>query len=139
MDDEPNILKIVSKRLELEGYQVVTALDGEEALHKVKTESPDLIVLDLMLPKLDGYAVCSTIKKDLLLRRIPIIMFTAKAGQMDEELGVACGAEAYVRKPFKAPELLAEIRRLLGLRQAGFTLIELLLVIVIIAALASHW
>ena len=114
VDDEPSILKVVSKRLEVEGYQVLMAAEGQEALTKAQTESPDLIILDLMLPKLNGYEVCTMLKQDTRYQRIPIMLFTAKAQDKDEQLGMECGADAYVRKPFRAQELLETIRRLLA-------------------------
>jgi len=113
VDDEPSIIKVVGKRLEVEGYQVSVAVEGQEALAKAQTERPDLIILDLMLPKLNGYEVCTMLKQDTRYQHIPIMLFTAKAQDQDERLGMECGADAYVRKPFKAQELLERIRRLL--------------------------
>ena len=113
VDDEPNIVKMVGKRLEVEGFEVLTALDGQDGLLKAQTLRPDLIILDLMLPKLNGYEVCRLLKFDQKFQHIPVIMFTARTQQQDEQLGRECGADAYVRKPFKAPELLALIRGLL--------------------------
>ena len=114
VDDEPSILKVVSKRLEVEGYQVLVAIEGQEALAKAQAERPDLIILDLMLPKLNGYEVCTMLKQDTRYQQIPIMLFTAKAQDTDEQLGMECGADAYVRKPFRAQELLETIRRLLA-------------------------
>jgi len=114
VDDEPSIVKMVGKRLEVEGFDVVVALDGQEGLTKAQTEQPDLIILDLMLPKLNGYEVCTMLKQDTRFQKIPIMMFTAKAQDKDEKLGMECGANAYVRKPFRAQELLEKIRSLLA-------------------------
>ena len=114
VDDEPSIVKMVGKRLEIEGYQVVVAMDGEEALAKVETEMPNLIILDFMLPKMNGYEVCSTLKKNPKFQLIPILLFTAKAMESGEKLEAACGANGYVRKPFRAQELLEKIRALLA-------------------------
>lgn len=113
VDDEPSIIKVVGKRLEVEGYEVLIAVEGQEALTKAQTEHPDLIILDLMLPKLNGYEVCTMLKQDTRYQHIPIMLFTAKAQDQDERLGMECGADAYVRKPFRAQELLERIRRLL--------------------------
>ena len=113
VDDEPSIVKMVGKRLEIEGFEVLVAVDGQEALAKAKAEQPDLIVLDLMLPKLNGYEVCTMLKQDTRYQKIPIVLFTAKAQEKDEKLGMECGADAYVRKPFRAQELLEKIRALL--------------------------
>src|SRR3989338_1217841 len=114
VDDEPSIVKMVGKRLEVEGFDVVVALDGQEGLTKAQTEQPDLIILDLMLPKLNGYEVCTMLKQDTRYQKIPIMMFTAKAQDKDEKLGMECGANGYVRKPFRAQELLEKIRSLLA-------------------------
>jgi DNA-binding response OmpR family regulator len=113
VDDEPSIVKMVGKRLEVEGFEVLIAIDGQEALAKAKGERPDLVVLDLMLPKLNGYEVCTMLKQDTRYQKIPIVLFTAKAQEKDEKLGMECGADAYVRKPFRAQELLEKIRTLL--------------------------
>ena len=112
VDDEPSIVKVVQKRLEVEGFDVLVAIDGQEALTKAQTEHPDLIILDLMLPKLNGYEVCRLLKFDQKFQHIPIILFTAKAQQQDEVLGKECGADSYLRKPFQAQELLERIRTL---------------------------
>jgi len=114
VDDEPSIVKMVAKRLEVEGYEVLVAMDGQEALKVAQTEGPDLIILDLMLPKLNGYEVCTMLKQDTRYQRIPVVMFSAKAQEKDEKLGLECGADAYVRKPFKAQELLDQIRALVN-------------------------
>jgi len=114
VDDEPSVVKMVGKRLELDGFQVLIAMDGHEALTRAQTESPDLIILDLMLPKRNGYEVCATLKQDARYRHIPIVLFTAKNQPQDETLGMACGADAYVKKPFNAPQLLEQVHGLLG-------------------------
>ena len=113
VDDEPNIIKMVGKRLEVEGFDVLTTLEGQDGLTKAQTVRPDLVILDLMLPKLNGYEVCRLLKFDQKFQHIPVILFTARTQQQDEQLGRECGADAYVRKPFKAQELLALVRGLL--------------------------
>ena len=113
VDDEPSIVKMVGKRLEEEGFEVLLAMDGQDGLKKAQTESPELIILDLMLPKVNGYEVCTMLKQDSRFQKIPVIMFSAKAQEKDEKLGLSCGADAYVRKPFKAQELLDQIKKLL--------------------------
>ncbi len=113
VDDEPSIVKMVGKRLEGEGFEVLIATDGQDALTKARTQLPDLIVLDLMLPKLNGYEVCTMLKQDARYQKIPVVLFTAKTQEKDEKLGMECGANAYVRKPFRAQELLETIRGLL--------------------------
>lgn len=114
VDDEPSIVKMVGKRLEVEGFQVIVAMDGQDGLQKAQTEQPSLIILDLMLPKLNGYEVCAMLKQDTRYQKIPIMMFTAKAQEKDEKLGMECGANGYLRKPFRAQELLEQIRALLS-------------------------
>ena len=118
VDDEPSIVKMVGKRLEIEGFDVLIAMDGQDGLSKAQTERPDLIVLDLMLPKLNGYEVCTMLKQDARYQKIPVVLFTAKAQEKDEKLGMECGANAYVRKPFRAQELLEKIRSLIAASSA---------------------
>lgn len=113
VDDEEDILNVLKFRLEANNYEVLTASDGHEGLNKARTERPDLLILDLMLPKLDGYKVCRMLKFDESYKAIPIIMFTAKAQQKDEELGKEMGADAYIAKPFEPEILLEKIRVLL--------------------------
>jgi DNA-binding response OmpR family regulator len=113
VDDELNIVKVVSKRLSVSGFEVVTALDGQEALSQVAAAAPDLIVLDVMLPKLNGLQVCAQLKHDARYRHIPIILFTAKTEEKDREAGLAAGADAYLTKPYQPAELRQIIDRLL--------------------------
>ena len=115
VDDEPSIVKMVGKRLEVEGFEVLVAMDGQDGLKKAQTENPKLVILDVMLPKLNGYEVCTMLKQDTRYQHVPVIMFTAKAQEKDEKLGLECGANVYMRKPFKAQELLETIRMLLKL------------------------
>ena len=115
VDDEPDIVKIVSRRLISEGFEVSIAMDGMAALQKARTEKPDLIILDVMLPKLSGYEVCRQLKQDVRYQRIPIIMLTALAHESDEEFGLEVGTDAYIRKPFKAQQLLQKIRELISI------------------------
>ena len=113
VDDEPSIVKMVGKRLEIEGFDVLVAMDGQDGLTKAQAEHPDLIILDLMLPKLNGYEVCTMLKQDTRYQKIPVVMFSAKSQDKDEKLGLECGANAYVKKPFRAQELMETIRSLL--------------------------
>ena len=112
VDDEPNIVKAVSVRLEDIGYETIAAYDGEEALKKARAEKPDLIILDLMLPKVDGCDVCRILKMDEK-NPTPIIMFTAKFQPVDIRYGMAQGADAYITKPFDPKMLLDKVRELL--------------------------
>ena|SRR3989338_7779636 len=113
VDDEPDIVRMIKMRLEANGYDVLTASDGNTAYKKVKSDSPDLIVLDLMLPGMDGYHVCRLLKFDEKYRHIPIMMLTAKGRKEDKMLGEKVGADFYMTKPFEAKELLDKIKELL--------------------------
>jgi len=113
VDDEPDTLLPLTRALEADNYAVVGAVDGAEALLKVSNETPDLILLDLMLPKLNGYEVCMRLKEDPTTRHIPVIMLSAKGEIKDKVLGIEIGAEDYVTKPFDLLELKARIRALL--------------------------
>jgi DNA-binding response OmpR family regulator len=114
VDDEKDLVRSVSFRLEDAGYEVVVAWDGQEALDKAKKEAPDLIILDLMLPKMNGYKVCGLLKADSRYNRIPIIMFTARAQEADRRMSEEVGADAYVTKPFEPEILFAKIEELLA-------------------------
>lgn len=116
VDDEKPISDIVKFNLTKEGYAVVTAFDGEEALSQFKAEKPDLVLLDLMLPKMDGLEVARQIRKD---NDTPIIMLTAKDSEIDKVLGLEMGADDYVTKPFSNRELVARVKA--NLRRRGDT------------------
>ena len=107
VDDEKPISDIIKFNLEKEGYEVVVAFDGEEALEKVEADSPDLIILDLMLPKVDGLEVTKRVRAK---HNIPIIMVTAKDSELDKVLGLELGADDYVTKPFSNRELVARVK-----------------------------
>lgn len=113
VDDETQLVEMLKLRLEANNYQVLCAYDGQEALDKARREKPDLIILDLMLPKIDGYKVCRMLKFDEKYKNIPIVLFTARAQEEDVKLGAEVGAEAYITKPFDPPALLAKIKELL--------------------------
>ena len=118
VDDEVPIIKVVSKRLEIEGFAVSVAMDGQEGVRKAHTERPDLILLDLMMPKMNGFEACAALKGDPATRHIPIVILSAKTQEEDERRALACGADAYFKKPFQAPILMEGIRKLLA-RQTG--------------------
>jgi len=113
VEDEKVLIETVTLRLEAFGYEVISAYDGFEGLEKAKKEKPDLIILDLMLPKMDGYKVCGLLKADTRYNKIPIIMFTARAQESDKKMGKEVGADAYITKPFEPQALLEKIRHLL--------------------------
>ena len=114
VDDEPDLLDMVQINLEMEGYECLVAYDGFRALDRARKEQPDLIILDVMLPGLNGYKVCRLLKFDEKYKRIPIIMLTAEAQQADRLMGEATGANYYMTKPFDADKLLAKVKELLG-------------------------
>jgi len=113
VDDEEDILELVRYNLAREGYQVTGTLTGEDALRKVRSDSFDLIVLDLMLPGMDGLAFTKTLKNDSRLRSIPIIMLTAKGEESDIVAGLELGADDYITKPFSPKVMIARVRAVL--------------------------
>lgn len=116
VDDEQSILKTVGKRLELEGFEVLTAVDGQEALVKVQTECPDLVLLDLMLPILNGFDVCAALKVNERYRQIPVIIYTGRGEYGDHIRARDLGADAYVTKGQSLKALIEQIRTLLNRR-----------------------
>jgi DNA-binding response OmpR family regulator len=113
VEDEPNILELVSLHLGLEGLSVTTAVDGEEALRYASAEPFDVVVLDLMLPKIDGVTVCRAIRRQSTNGDVPILMLTARRDESDKVLGLESGADDYLTKPFGIRELVARVRALL--------------------------
>lgn len=113
VDDEEDVLELIGYNLTKEGYRIEKAVSGEEALKKVRIKAPDLIVLDLMLPGIDGLQVCKNLKNDSKTQTIPIIMLTAKGEEADIVVGLELGADDYMTKPFSTKVLLARVRRFL--------------------------
>lgn len=109
-DDDPQILRLVARNLQLEGYEVVTAIDGQEALEHLEAERFDLAILDVMMPKLDGFTTLSRVRE---FSRVPIIMVTARGQDQDKIHGLDLGADDYLTKPFSVEELLARVRSVL--------------------------
>lgn len=112
VDDEKSIIRLIEVNLKREGYEVITAGDGKEALEKVAQEQPDLVVLDVMMPFLDGFEVLTSMKKDPDTRDIPVIMLTAKAQDADVFNGYRSGADCYLTKPFNPKELNTFVKRI---------------------------
>ncbi len=110
VDDEPHVRRLVKANLESSGYKVLTAADGNQAVSVIESETPDLVILDLMLPKLDGYAVCRRVRE---FSSVPIIMLTARSAQIDLVHGFEVGADDYLTKPFDVPELLMRVQAVL--------------------------
>lgn len=118
VDDEPFIVETVRFALEQAGYECLVAADGEEAMRIARSEAPGLILLDIMLPKLNGFQVCRLLKFDERYRHIPIVMLTARTQARDRLLGLETGADEYLTKPFELPELIRVIGRHLAARTA---------------------
>ncbi len=116
VEDEENLLAAIRYNLEREGYRALTATDGEEGLRKAAQEDPDLLVLDVMLPVLDGFEVCRLVRRD---SDVPILFLTAKDQEMDRVVGLELGADDYVIKPFSMRELLARVRAMLRRPRVG--------------------
>jgi DNA-binding response OmpR family regulator len=114
VDDEVDLVETVRFPLEMEGYRVLVSYNGEDALNQARKENPDLILLDLMLPKLDGYKVCRLLKFDDRYKHIPILMLTAKTQEKDKALGVETGANEYITKPFEIDHLLKKVKAYLN-------------------------
>ncbi len=116
VEDEKSISDIIKFNLEKEGYETLTAYDGEDGLAKALGEKPDLVLLDVMLPKMDGFAVCKKIRETSL---VPVIMVTAKEEEIDKVLGLELGADDYITKPFSMRELMARIKA--NIRRTDFS------------------
>ena len=113
VEDEPDILEVIEYNLQKEGYRVRSSRDGDEGLRMIREFAPDLVLLDRMLPGLDGVEVCRQMKQDPLTRSIPVIMVTAKGEETDVVVGLSVGADDYVAKPFRPKELLARVSAVL--------------------------
>ncbi len=119
VDDEPDAIELIRFNLKASGYEVLTAEDGEEALAKARKFSPDMILLDVMLPEIDGLEVCKILRRDPATASLPIIMLTAKASEIDRVLGLEFGADDYVTKPFSPRELMLRVRNLLKRKEGS--------------------
>lgn len=113
VDDELDMLMVIKLRLEASGYEVITATDGLEGLNAARRVKPDLIVLDIMLPKMNGYKVARFLKFDEEYKSIPIVMLTALSGEEDKSTGIETGADAYLTKPFETQQLLDAVKSFL--------------------------
>ena len=114
VDDEIYIVHILDFSLGMEGYEVITALDGEEALEKANEHKPDLVVLDIMMPKMDGYETCKALKANETTKNIPVILLSAKGRNVDMQTGYDVGADEYITKPFSPRKLVDRINAILG-------------------------
>lgn len=111
-DDERHIVRLIQVNLERQGYQVTTAFDGKEGLEKIRSEKPDLVVLDVMMPYMDGFEVLKTIRREPETESLPVIMLTAKAQDKDVFEGYHYGADMYLTKPFNPMELVTFVKRI---------------------------
>jgi DNA-binding response OmpR family regulator len=118
-DDDPQLLRLVARNLEFEDYDVLTASDGKQALEMIETHSPDAVLLDVMMPQMDGFMVCQRVRE---FSSVPIILVTARGQDQDKVRGLDLGADDYLTKPFSVDELLARVRAVL--RRAQFTIHE---------------
>ncbi|TET68183.1 MAG: response regulator [Dehalococcoidia bacterium] len=114
VDDEPHAIRALTFILKKEGYDVYSALNGEEAMARVRESKPDLMFLDVMMPRKNGFEVCQEIKDDPGLSDIYIIMLTAKGQEKDREKGLSLGADEFITKPFSLTDIVARVRELLG-------------------------
>ena len=114
VDDDPELVELLMFNLKRAGFAVGTARNGREALKKVCSITPDLILLDLMMPELDGFAVCETLRRDAATARIPVIILTALSGELVRLAGLDCGADDYLTRPLSPRHLISRVERLLG-------------------------
>lgn len=111
VDDELDLVAVLRMGLEIQGFEVLEAMDGEEGLRRARQDRPDLVVLDLMLPKMDGYKVCRALKFDERFRNLPIIILSARSGDQDRRLALDMGADLFMTKPYDMTVLVAKIRQ----------------------------
>lgn len=119
VDDEPNIVLSLEFLMKQAGFEVRTAADGEAALNVIAADRPDLVLLDVMMPRKNGYEVCQTIRAHPDWKDIYIVMLTAKGREVEREKGLALGANAYITKPFSTQEVVAQVRKLLAEAESG--------------------
>lgn len=119
VEDEESLLKLETILLTVKGFEVIGAVTGKMAIDKIGTEEFDLVLLDIMLPDVDGFEVCRQIRKDPRTATVPIIMLTGKKSKEDHDKGVLCGANSYLVKPFKSAMIIDEITRLISLPGPG--------------------
>ncbi len=116
VDDEVYILHILDFSLGAEGFDVITAADGEQALARARSERPDLIVMDIMMPRLDGYETCRRLKGDPSTKEIPVLLLTARGREEDRKRGMEAGADDYMTKPFSPNKLIGRVSEMLGIK-----------------------
>ncbi len=118
IEDDPATQRLVSYSLKHEGYEVITASNGLDGMRKALGESPDLVILDVMLPGMDGFEICYRLKSDPATAKMPILMFSAKAQEIDRDTGAKVGADAYLTKPSAPADILSNVEKLLAGKKA---------------------
>lgn len=124
VDDYPNMVEMLSMRLKSSGFEVMASYDGIDALQKARVHLPNLILLDVLLPKMDGFKICRLLKFDEKYRHIPIIMLTSRARDVDRATGMEMGADAYLYKPYDSVALMSEIYKLLKIERPSSPVIK---------------
>ena len=114
VEDEPSVIELINIFLSRRGYGIFNVMDGAEVMNQVRIVKPDIVILDIMLPKLNGFEVCSQIKSDPALKHIPVIILSALVQKSEIEMGIRMGADLYMTKPFQNSELLANIEKLIS-------------------------
>jgi len=122
IEDDPSTVRLIKYTLQQEGYQVLTAPNGLEGIKKTKSEEPALVILDIMLPGLDGFEICHRLRADPQTAQLPILMVSGKAREIDRATGLKMGADDYITKPWHRPELVAKIAAMLEAKQCGLKL-----------------
>ncbi|MHB8104639.1 MAG: response regulator transcription factor [Dehalococcoidales bacterium] len=117
IEDDPATLRLVDYSLKQEGYQIITATNGLDGIRKALGESPDLVILDVMLPGMDGFEICYRLKSEPNTKQLPILMFSAKAQEIDKDTGIKVGADDYLTKPSAPSEIIKHVAKLLALKK----------------------
>lgn len=121
IEDDPATSRLVDYSLRHEGYQVILASNGLEGLRKAKDEAPDLVILDVMLPGMDGFEICHRLRSEPATAQLPILMFSAKAQEIDKETGLKVGADGYLAKPAAPAEIVSQVGKLLARKKGAAT------------------
>ncbi len=121
IEDDPATSRLVDYSLRHEGYQVISAFNGLEGIRKAKNEAPDLVILDVMLPGMDGFEICHRLRAEPATAQLPILMFSAKAQEIDKETGLKVGADGYLAKPAAPAEIVSQVGKLLAQKDRATT------------------
>lgn len=121
IEDDPATLRLVDYSLKQEGYEIITASNGLEGIRKALKESPDLVILDVMLPGMDGFEICYRLKSEPVTAKLPILMFSAKAQEIDKDMGIKVGADDYLTKPSAPANIITHVEKLLAKKEGTVT------------------